>query len=264
VAAAEAANAELYSLEDDLIEVASPDGTSGIYTTYAGNYNTQFWTYYPYMATGKLYFTTWYGSDKYCSASVISPNNILVTAAHCLYDTDANRWHDSWLFVPADRNYSRPFGSFSWLVARVLSSWMQAPDYNAGIRYDVGVIRLANNSAGRPVTYYTGWLGRSWNQGYVQNQTEIGYAGNITQVFSRVSHSESYYAAADILAYGSNMGGGASGSPIMRAFHPYRSGAYNFVNAVQSGSNDINRPTRNVAPRFSSNNIVILCNDEGC
>lgn len=111
-----------------------PTGTSGIYTSYYGNKFTQFWKTFPYKAVGKLYFSDWLGNNYYCSASVISPNNIIVTAGHCLYDTDVNRWYTNWLFVPAERNYAAPYGTFSWSVGWILGNYMNAPNWASGIR----------------------------------------------------------------------------------------------------------------------------------
>jgi V8-like Glu-specific endopeptidase len=252
------------------LEDPGATGTAGVYTTYRGNTYVQMWRTFPWKATGKVYFTRWDGTNSYCSASVISPNNIIVTAAHCVYDTNANQWQDNWTFVPAERSGNAPYSTFPWIGARVLVAWQNASSYNAGIRYDVAVIRLGNNSVGQPVTNYTGWLGRSWNLGYVQNQTEIGYPSNLFGTcgtfapFTYVSHSESFLATTDVLRYGSNLGCGASGSPLIRVYAPYQSGPNNYVNAVQSGSNNAQTPTANVAPRFSGANIVPLCNDEGC
>jgi V8-like Glu-specific endopeptidase len=225
------------------------------------------WKEFPWKATGKLYFCTPSGCGASCSASVISGNNIIVTAAHCVYDTDVNRWYSNWVFVPSERNGSAPYGTFSWTGARVLTAWINASSYNAGIRYDVALIRLGNNSSGRSVTYYTGYLGRSWNYDYVQNIAEIGYPSNLSQgnLYTYVGHAETYSGGTDLLRYGSNMGYGASGSPLLRVYAPYQSGANNYVNAVQSGSSpNGSNPTNNVAPRFSGYNIVPLCRDEGC
>lgn len=239
------------------------DGTAGVFTTYDGNLYTQFWQYYPYRAVGRLYFRTWTGYSRWCNASVISPNNIVVTAAHCLYDTTANRWHGSFLFVPAERNLARPYGSFPYSSARVLPGYVSAASYGAGLRYDVGLLSLGLNSAGHSVSYYTGWLGRSWDWGYVQNQTEIAHASNWrTALYTAISHSESFYWSSDIVSYGSNLAG-ADGAPLLRFFRPYTLSG-NYVNGVQSGSDVLPTPTRNYHARFTTSTIVYLCNLQGC
>ena len=106
-------------------------------------------------AIGKL-FT----NSGTCSASVISGNNIIVTAAHCCWNRSNNSWIGGWSFAPGYNNGRAPYGMFNWAGARVPNSWIN----NGDIPSDVCVIRLQNNATGRPVTYYTGWLGRAWNQ----------------------------------------------------------------------------------------------------
>ena len=47
-------------------------------------------------AIGKLFL-----NGGFCSASVISGNNIIVTAAHCCWDRSKNNWIGGWSFAPA-------------------------------------------------------------------------------------------------------------------------------------------------------------------
>ncbi len=240
------------------VSPAAADFAAGVYTFYLGNYYTQLWQYYPYRAYGKLYFNTPTGGG-YCGASVITSTNTVVTAAHCLFNTDTNRWNSNFVFVPAERNGARPYGSFPWLGARVRSEWVAAPNYNAGIRFDVGLLRFGNNTSGRPVTYYTGWLGTTWNFSPVINLTEPGYPSNLSTLYTHILHSESANYSLEVIKYGANFGRGASGSPLIRSFSPYRSGAYNYVGGVQSGSNTVPTPSYNVAPRFTTANFRNLC-----
>lgn len=241
-----------------------PDGTAGVFTTYTGNFYTSFYTQYPYSTIGKLLFTSWNGASSYCSASLISPNNIIVTAAHCLYDTGVNRWHSNWRFIPAQRNGVGPWGQFNWRSARVPTAYVTAPSWNSAIRYDVGLIKLWPNANGRDADYYAGYLGRTWDNSYTRSITEIGYPSNYSTLYTRIGHAETRYYTADVLGYGSDMGQGASGSPLIMTFRPYGSGAMNYASAVQSGSNIIPTPTDNVAPRFTTGNFLALCNAEGC
>jgi V8-like Glu-specific endopeptidase len=232
-------------------------GTAGVFTSYRANFFSQMHRYYPYRTVGKLYIT----GGGYCSASVISPNNIIVTAAHCVYDTVANEWLPGWTFVPADRNGAAPYGEFPWASATVLNAWINAA--GAVRRYDVAVINLGNNEAGRPVTYYTGWLGRSWNYDYVQHLHAIGYPSNLQGgLYTHICAAETFRGGTDVLGMGCNMTFGSSGGPWIRVYAPYRSGALNYVNSVVSGGT----PGTNTfyGPRFSSNNIVIVCNIAGC
>ncbi len=241
---------------------AAPQGTAGVYTSYLGNYYSAFHQQYPYYTVGKLYIT----GGGYCSASVISPNNIIVTAAHCVYDTDSNQWQRGWTFVPADRAGAAPYGTFPWRSARVLTAWMNAPDSLTGRQYDVAVITLGPNSAGRPVTYYTGWLGRSWNYSYVQSLHAVGYPSNLNGGnYTYICAAESFYQSFEVLGMGCNMMHGSSGGPWIRVFTPYQSGNKNYVNSVVSGGlYGSTWGNTFYGPRFNSNNIVVLCTAQGC
>lgn len=256
------ATPEMTSLMQAQADLAEPMGTNGVFTTYYGNLYTAMYNNAPWRATGKLYFQNPAGSWGVCSASVISPNDIIVTAAHCVYNTDTNQWNKTFVFVPAERNGAAPYGKYNYSQVVVLTNWQAAASYNAGIRYDVALLRLRVNGAGQRVTYYTGFLGRSINNGYTMSVTEIGYPSNLPGAakFTWIGHAESWSAGVDIYAFGSNMGSGASGSPVMKTYAPYQTGANNYVIGVQSGSSpSATAPTYNVAARFSSYNIVPLC-----
>ena len=131
-------------------------------------------------------------------------------------------------------------------------------------RYDVAVISLNKNSAGKKVTNYTGWLGRSWNYGYKQSLHAQGHPSNLWNgaQYTYTCAAESFYGGTDVLGMGCNMTFGASGGPWLRKFHPYKSGSLNYVNSVVSGGT----PGTGTfyGARFSNNNIVLLCNAVGC
>ncbi len=209
---------------------------------------------------GKLFV-----NGGYCSASVISPNNAIVTAAHCCWSRSANNWIFGWTFAPAYNNGNTPYGLFGWASATILTSWINVGDRAS----DVCVIRLQNNSSNRPVTYYTGWLGRSWNFGSIQDHHALGYPGNIGGGNRQeLCTSESFSPAAGcggttVLNTGCSMTFGSSGGPWIRGF---RGG--NWVNSVVSGQDGAActgtfGSTFN-GPRFTSGNIVPICNAAGC
>src|ERR1700733_10772939 len=54
--------------------------------------------------------------------------------------------------APGYNNGNAPYGVFNWADARVPTSWIN----NGDIPSDICVIRLQNDTAGHPVTYYTG------------------------------------------------------------------------------------------------------------
>lgn len=234
-------------------------GTADVFTQYCENCSGLNLNY-PMRAIGKL-FT----SRGTCSASVVSGNDVIVTAAHCCYDRGQGRWIGGFQFAPAYRDGYAPYGMFGWSSATVLNRWISVGDR----RSDVCVIRLRPNSAGRDVTYYTGWLGRSWNWGTTQVHHSVGYPGNIgggekmQLCVSESFHPSSGCGGTTVLNTGCSMTYGASGGPWIRH---YRSG--NWVNAVVSGYDGTSCTgsfgrTFN-GPRFTTDNIVTLCNAIGC
>jgi len=226
-----------------------------IFTQYqeTGNSNTP-------AAIGKLF-----SSAGTCSASVISGNNIIVTAAHCCWNRSTGNWIGGWSFAPAYNNGNAPYGTFAWSQARVLNSWIN----NGDVASDICLIALQNDSAGRGVTYYTGWLGRSWNYGSALSQHALGYPGNIGGGNTlQLCAAESFAptgsgCGSDVLNMGCSMTYGSSGGPWIR---DYRTG--NHVDSVVHGYDSTSctgtfGKTFN-GPRFTSNNILALCNAQGC
>ncbi len=235
-------------------------GTQDVFSQYCENCSGVNLNY-PQKAVGKLF-----SNSGTCSASVISGNNIIVTAAHCCYNRGNNSWIGGWDFAPAYRDGYSPYGMFPWRSARVLNRWLTTGDRQS----DVCLISLGNNSSGKPVTYYTGWLGRSWNWSSTQVHHAIGYPGNIgagNKMELCVSESFSPSGSCGgttVLNTGCSMTYGASGGPWIRS---YRNGG-NWVNSVVSGY-DGGSCTGSFGqtfngPRFTTNNIVNLCNGSGC
>ena len=199
-----------------------------------------------------------------CSASVISGKDIIVTAAHCCWDRSKNNWIGGWSFAPAYDNGNAPYGVFQWAQARVLNSWIN----NGDIASDVCLIALQKDSAGHGVTYYTGWLGRSWNYGSALSMHSLGYPGNIgggnkLELCASESFSPGSGCGADVLNAGCSMTYGSSGGPWIR---DYRTG--NHVDSVVHGYTSSSctgtfGKTYN-GPRFTDGNIAALCNAQGC
>lgn len=246
----------LEQLDDDDQSVL---GTKDVFTQYCENCSALN-PNYPQVAIGKLFTTS--GT---CSASVVSPNNVIVTAAHCCYNRSAGKWIGGWRFAPAYRDGFAPFGLFNWASATVLNRWINTGDRQS----DVCLIKLANNAQGNPVTRFTGWLGRSWNFGTIQVHHAVGYPGNIGSGNKKeLCVSESFSPSsgcggATVLNTGCSMTFGASGGPWIRS---YRNG--NWVNSVVSGY-DSSSCTGSFGmtfngPRFTTGNIVTLCNAIGC
>lgn len=237
-------------------------GTPGVYTQYMDPIRPGAPGFNPNMPRpiGKLFTNA--GS---CSASVISPNNIIVTAAHCCWNRSTNAWIGGWWFSVAYHNGDW-VQRFPWQSAIVLNSWIN----NGDTPSDVCLIKLGPNAAGYNVTAYAGWLGRMWDGGTILDQHALGYPNNIGGTNTlQLCTAESYSNAAagcggiSILNMGCNMTYGASGGPWI---YRYRGG--NYVNAVTHGwQSTVCTSTFGTTfngPRFTSNNIVPLCNAMGC
>ncbi len=244
-------------------------GTSGVYTHYNVNNQSPLWQIYPHVWDGKLTFTT-SGGGASCSATVVSGNNI-VTAAHCVYDSTANVWYSGWVFTPASRNASAPYGSFTATACTILTAYANLTgSYSIATwaRHDVAVCTLGTNTAGQSINGAVGWAGRTWNAGNAQQVFNSGYpARNYTDaavpsagLYLRACTAETFLYTTETLGSGCYWGRGISGGSWLIQYKPFVVSGY--VNSVNSGL-FLNQPNLYGA-RFNSNNIEVLCSVRGC
>ena len=246
-----------------------PEGTSQVHTSYTVNQLASVQTVYPHKWIGRLSFTT-PGGTSYCSATSIS-GNVMLTAAHCVYDSTNNRWYSNWVFTPAYRNGNAPYGTFAATTCWVLTDWINLSggySINGWARHDVAVCRMGNNGAGQTLNNAVGWMGREWNASYIRHFHDLGYPFkdyNGTYMtdaglYLRTCVAESFQQTTETRGMGCYYGGGISGGPWMTGY------ALNVVTGRASGVNSgIYTGTQNIyAGRFNSNNIVPLCNAAGC
>jgi hypothetical protein len=245
-------------------------GTAAIYTYYDVNTQAALWQIYPHKWDGKLTFTTPTGGAS-CSATVISKNNI-VTAAHCVYDSTANRFYSTWVFTPAYRNGSAPYGTFAAQTCTVLTAWVNLVgnySINTWARHDVAVCTMRNNSAGKTLNQMVGWAGRLWNVGNNQLVFNSGYPARIytdAQIatgpaqYLRACTAESFLQTTQTLGSGCYWGRGISGGSWLVGYKPFVvSGQVNSVNSgLFIGGQNM------YGARFNSSNIVPLCTARGC
>ena len=273
-AAAQAAYPEDWAMLDEAAAEMplAADGTSGVYTSYTINKQAALWKTAGHKPAGRLSFST-PGGTSYCSASVISGRNIIVTAAHCVYDTpSANRFYSNWVFTPAYRNGAAPYGTFPAQTCWVLTSWVNlAGGYaiNNWADDDVAVCRMGPNSSGQTLSNLTGWYGRRWDAGYIQHVHNLGYPfrnyqNNVIPDAGKylvTCIAETRQQAVNVLGMGCNWGGGISGGPWIISYDPFDP-VTSYVNSVNSG---IFVGQQNIyGARFNSANIVPLCNAAGC
>ncbi|WP_274910721.1 trypsin-like serine peptidase [Streptomyces sp. WZ-12] len=93
----------------------------------------------PTTTMGRLFFTD-HGEDASCTATLVHGENggTVVTAAHCLNNTDLIGEHHQWqanaLFVPGYRDGRAPLGTFVVRWAVLNSTWLKNDAINA--RFD--------------------------------------------------------------------------------------------------------------------------------
>lgn len=244
-------------------------GTSQVYTSYVANLLSSMQNIYPHVWMGRLVFNTPSGTSS-CSATVLR-NNTIVTAAHCLYDTTNNRWYSNWVFAPAFRNGSAPFGTFPASVCTILTSYVNLSgsySINGWARHDVGVCTLRPNSARRTINQAVGWAGYQWNQPTIRHFHNTGYPARDFRLntlpsasqYLRACVAESFVQTTETRGMGCNWGPGISGGSWLIGYAP---GAVSgFVDGVNSG---LFIGVQNLyGPRFNSSNIVPLCAARGC
>jgi V8-like Glu-specific endopeptidase len=243
----------------------TPTGTAGIFTSYDVNTVAALWQVFPHRWSGRLTFTTPSGGAS-CSATVINGNNI-VTAAHCMYDTTANKWYSNWVFTPG-----APYGTFPAKVCSVLTAWVNLTgsfQINTWSRHDVAVCTLNKNGAGQTINGAVGWAGRLWNAGNAQLVFNNGYPARDTSdnlitngpaQYLRSCTAETFLQTTETLGSGCRWGRGISGGGWLVNYRPFVVSGN--VNSVNSGI--FIGQQNNYGARFNSSNIVPLCTARGC
>ena len=102
-----------------------------------------------------------------CSGALVAAANLVITAAHCVYDAGEGRWFDDWTIYPgARKNKKYPYGSCGWRRVYVHKKWQKT----GNPKYDVAAIVLDCNVGNR-----TGWLGAraSTGSGYIGGEHVI-------------------------------------------------------------------------------------------
>ncbi len=198
-------------------------------TSRANVYGDRTSRFYPYRATGKLFFNIGAGTFV-CSASLIKPG-VIVTAAHCVADFGKQTFHSNWTFIPAHNGALAPYGIWDGTSATILNSYYDGTDSCAvaGIicQNDVAVLKLVAKPLRRR-TYYagekTGWYGYGWN-GYgfapflgqtAAQISQLGYpqaldGGDLMQRTDSLGYVDAGFANNTVI--GSLQTGGSSGGP---------------------------------------------------
>jgi hypothetical protein len=180
-----------------------------------------------------LLFYTDDGSDFVCSASIID-KRIIVTAAHCIYNTDADRFHANFNFVPAynARLTAQPYGQWDWEYVSVPTGWVNLSAATYPNAYDYAVIVARDLEIARKVRKigeYLGHFGWQTNRLIGNHVTQLGYPVNLDtggRMIRNDSQAVSGTGAGLAGEIGSAMGAGASGGPWIQDFGVIAAGQF--------------------------------------
>jgi V8-like Glu-specific endopeptidase len=173
---------------------------------------------YPLRATGKLFFTT-PGGNAVCSASVLRLR-IVVTAGHCVHSGSGglSGFYRNFLFVPALRNGTGPFGTFTARSMGTTAQWAAGGGAvpNAA---DFGMLDINDKAAGR-IGNITGFYGFQTLSLSRNHTTKLGYPCNLDNcnIMQRVDSRNIRNTSPNNVEYGSNARGGSSGGPWLMNF----------------------------------------------
>ncbi|MDA0713558.1 MAG: hypothetical protein O2897_06185 [bacterium] len=197
---------------------------------------------YPESTIGKL-FVTIGDHDYVCSASVIR-NNLLITARHCIYDYETNRWATNVVFYPGyDNGANLKLSSSGGWAARQLFTWTSDAE---SFRYDIAFIQTYNyhktGCASKPgnhqIAEYTGYLGYKYGGSYEDRHIDVfGYpqsspfSGRYPYQCETIAAS---FNADNTFGVGCDFTGGSSGGPWLDQYRLGESGDYNRVTSVTS------------------------------
>jgi len=192
---------------------------------YPGSYTT-----YPASTHGKVFFTL-AGTNYVCSGTAVGSSNrsVVWTAGHCLNE-GPGAFATNWAFVPAYRDGSRPFGTWTARTLMTTSNWANQGD----ISYDVGAA-VMNTSGGSALTDVVGGRGISFNYNRNQFFTSFGYPAAPPFNGERLWVCESQLETSDpstspqTMGIGCDMTGGSSGGGWIVGGNVYSVNSYGYL-----------------------------------
>jgi hypothetical protein len=174
---------------------------------YPGSYTT-----FPASTHGKVFFTLG-GVNYVCSGTAVNSSNrsVVWTAGHCVNE-GPGAFATNWAFVPAYRDGSAPFGTWTARNLVTSSAWANGGD----ISYDVAGA-VMNTNGGSSLTDVVGGRGIAFNYNRNQFYTSFGYPAAPPFNGERLWVCESQLLTSDpttspqTMGIGCDMTGGSSG-----------------------------------------------------
>jgi hypothetical protein len=216
-------------------------------------------------AIGKLFFRV-AGTPASCSAALIGPKNMALTAGHCCFDRDTGSWTTDVQFAPGYSAGHTPYGMYAgkYNGGRVLTSW----PVNGDIPSDVCLVPLQTDANGKSANYYASWLGIAWNWWDDTVEHALGYPRNIGGAQSLEACVAQTFSTDDaecgnnrtIVNMGCSMTHGSSGGPWI-----YRYRTENYITSVVHGYCETAGTIGQTfsGARITSSNLGNICADEG-
>jgi hypothetical protein len=169
---------------------------------------------YPNAINGQLFFKVPAGRSvpqgNYVCSATVQRKRIITTAGHCVSDGNGG-FFKKWLFVPALRNGTGPFGTWTGVFVVVSNTWHFG---GGGVpnAQDVASIELADNN-GHAIWEFTGYAEYKIPALYGgQHITANGYPCNIDNCDKiHRTDAQAFSEANNTAVIGSDMRGGASG-----------------------------------------------------
>lgn len=168
------------------------------------------------VRVGALFFNDVKG-DHYCTAGVVdSPeNNLLITAAHCLYGNGA--YDRDIVFVPGYRDGETPYGVWPTKSLLVDDRWMKDADADM----DVGFVALRPAENGRNIEQILGANKLGFDEGFDHVVRVTGYPADEDRPITCLART--YQQSTYQLRFACDgYFGGTSGSPWVTRFDTHR------------------------------------------
>jgi V8-like Glu-specific endopeptidase len=176
----------------------------------------------PTQTAGKVLFQDDAGGYGQCTASAVTSESKLVvfTAGHCVFDQTTKHYYKNWVFIPAYKNGSTPYGIWTARELWTTDGWKEG-SWPSAIPFDTGAAVL-NLNAGRRLTDVTGANGVSFNQEPLQSvyafayPAELPYDGSLLKYCSGTTTVDPNFGSRELAC---TMNGGSSGGPWLKSFN---------------------------------------------